>query len=126
LENFGRKWQVGKSLAGNMHTIRAGAQMAHIQPAQEAKMSKTRLLHVFVVLALAAVALLTAQSAVATSSLATGSAPAVCALPSVNTGSIQAGWDDQYGMMVIRSGAGATGVDGGLLAILGEARSCTG
>ena len=88
-------------------------------------MSKTRWFQFFVVLSLVAVALLTAQSAVATTQVVRGSAPAACARPSVHASTIQTAWDDQRNMVVIRSDAGPTGVDGGLLAILGEARTCS-
>jgi hypothetical protein len=73
---------------------------------------------------LVAAAVLTIAAAVATYDLASASGVAVCARPAVQLSTIHRADDGQRGLVVIRSSAGPTGVDGGLLAILGEARSC--
>jgi len=88
-------------------------------------MSATRWFNIVLLFTLAAVALLTIAGASANDRLASAAGPATCTVPAVHLNSIRAQFDDQRGAFVIRSDSAPTGVDGGLLSILGEVRICS-
>ena len=77
------------------------------------------------IVALLVVAVLTLQAGFATAQLV-GAAPAVavCQRPAINLSSVHGTVDSTLGMIVARSDAGPTGVDGGLLSLLMEYRTC--
>ena len=88
-------------------------------------MSASRWFNLLVFSTLAVALVLTVAGALATYHVASAAGPAVCARPVVHLSTIRAEFDAQRGAFVIRRDSVPTGVDGGLLSILGEVRSCS-
>jgi hypothetical protein len=87
-------------------------------------MFKNRLFNILVIAALVVVTALTIQQALETTKVVSA-ATSVCTIPPVNRSSIRSAYVQEKGMWVSLSDSGPTGVDGGLLHLLSDYRTCS-
>ena len=87
-------------------------------------MFKNRLFSILVITALVVVTALTIQQALETTRVVSAAA-SVCTIPPVDRSSIRSAYMQEKGVWVSLSDNGPTGVDGGLLHLLSDYRTCS-
>lgn len=86
----------------------------------------TKYSYALLMAALIVVAILTLQMGFSTQQVVSAASDgAACVRPAIAASTVRGAFDRQRGLIVARSAAGPTGVDGGLLSLLSSSNSCS-